>query len=146
MDFNKFDQMVDVAGLRKDIEDAAVNQGEYAEVPHGVYECRIEKMELRESKKGDPMVTIWFRIVAGEHAKHMIFMNQVVTRGFQLHIINELLRSMNTGLDIQFETYSRYAELLEDVFAAVDGKKEFAVEYGEKRGFNTFKIAQVFEN
>lgn len=72
-------------------------------------------------------------------------MNQVITKGFQIHIANEFLRSLDSGSEISFETYSQYAQLLMDVHEAVDGQLEFAVEYGEKKGFNTFEIVDVFE-
>lgn len=144
MDFSKFDSMVDVEGLKADIEKAASGQGDYVDVPHGLYEVKVTKLELTESKKGDPMVRAFFKIVNGEYEDSMIFLNQVVKKGFQLHIVNELLRSMETGIDIHFESYSKYAQLLEDVFAAIDGHKEFALEYGENKGFNTFKITDVF--
>lgn len=144
MDFSKFDSLVDVEGLKADIEKAALGQGDYPEVPHGTYEVKVTKLKLDESKKGDPMVRVFFKIVRGEYENSMVFMNQVVTKGFQFHIVNELLRSMGTDIDIHFESYSKYAELLEDVFAAIDGQKEFALEYGENKGFNTFKITDVF--
>ena len=145
IDFSKFDKMVDVAGLKKDIESARENTGDFREVPHGNYEVAVNKMELTESKKGDPMVTIWFKIVSGEFKNSLIFMNQVVTQGFQIHIVNELLRAMDSGVDIDFESYSQYAQLLMDVHEAIDGSLEFALEYGERKGFNTFKITEVFE-
>ena len=54
LDFSKFDKQVDLEGLKKDIEDSANN--DFKEVPHGTYEVAITKLELKESKKGDPMV------------------------------------------------------------------------------------------
>lgn len=147
IDYSKFDKMVDTEGLKHDYEDAVKNggSGEYKEVPHGTYEVKVDKMELTESKKGDPMVSIWFRIVGGEYMNSVIFFNQVVTKGFQIHIVNELLRSMDSGIDIDFESFSQYGQMLMDVHEAVDGVLEFAIEYGEKKGFNTFKITEIFE-
>lgn len=143
MDFSKFDQKVDLEGLKKDIEDSA--NSDYKEVPHGTYEVAITKLELGESKKGDPMVKIWFKIVSGEFKGSLIFMNQVITQGFQIHIVDELLRSFETDIDIHFESYSQYADLLADVYEAVDGNFEYGLKYGEKNGFNTFEITEVFE-
>lgn len=146
MDFSKFDSMVDLDGLKHDIEEAKENGGgDYKEVPHGTYEVEIAKLELKESKKGDPMVAVWFRILNGEFENAMIFMNQVITKGFQIHIVNEFLRSLNSGLDVDFETYSQYNDLLMDIMEAVDGTKEYALEYGENKGYNTFKIIEVFD-
>lgn len=143
MDFSKFDKMVDLEGLKKDVEDSANN--DFKEVPHGTYEVAITKLELAESKKGDPIVKIWFKILEGEYKNSLIFMNQVIIKGFQIHIVDELLKSLDTDVDIHFESYSQYADMLLDVFEAVDEKLEFALKYGENKGFNTFEITDVFE-
>lgn len=147
IDFSKFDKAIDTEGLKKDVAEAAENGGggTRKEVPHGKYEVKIEKLELKESKKHDPMVSCWMRILNGEFEKSMIFMNQVVTQGFQIHIVNEFLRSLDSGVDIEFESYSQYAQLLMDVAEAIDGQLEYALEYGENKGFNTFAITEVFD-
>lgn len=143
MDFSKFDKQVDLEGLKKDIEDSANN--DFKDVPHGNYEVAITKLELAESKKGDPMVKIWFKVVNGEYKGSLIFMNQVITRGFQIHIVDELLRSLETGIEISFESYSQYNNLLLDIFEAIDGNFEYGLKYGENKGFDTFEITEVFE-
>ena len=144
MDFSKFDKKMDLEGLKKDIEDSASN--DFKEVPLGSYEVAITKLELSESKKGDPMVKIWFKIVSeGDYKGSLIFMNQVITKGFQIHIVDEFLRSLETNIDIHFDSFSQYAELLLDVFEAIDGKFEYGLKYGENKGFNTFEITDVFE-
>lgn len=146
VDFSKFDKAVDLDGLKKDIEDSKENTGNFKEVPLGKYEVAVDKMELTESKKGDPMVSIWFKIISGEYKNSRLFFNQVITQGFQIHIVNELLRSMDTGLEgIEFESYSQYGQMLMDIHEAVDGQLEFAIEYGENKGFKTFEITEVFE-
>lgn len=143
MDFSKFDKQIDLEGLKKDIEDSANN--DFKDVPHGNYEVAITKLELGESKKGDPMVKIWFKVVNGEYKGSLIFMNQVITRGFQIHIVDELLRSLETGIEISFESYSQYNDLLLDIFEAIDGNFEYGLKYGENKGFDTFEITEVFE-
>ncbi len=145
MDFSKFDKMIDIASLQEDVKAAESNTGDYKEVPHGTYEVKVSKMELKESSKGDPMVSIWFKILTGEYKNSTIFMNQVITQGFQIHIANELLRSLDSGVEVTFDTYSQYGQMLMDIAEAIDNKLEYALEYGENKGFNTFKITEVFE-
>lgn len=146
MDFSKFDEKVDIKGLQEDIEKAAENNSNYKEVPLGKYEVRIEKMELTESKKGDPMVSIWFKILSGEYTNSLLFFNQVITQGFQIHVTNELLRSLDSGIEVEFTSYTQYANLIMDIHEAIDGKLEYGIEYGEtSKGFKTYKITDVFE-
>ena len=154
MDFAKFDSMVDLDGLKADI--AAASSGnemcERKEVPHGTYEVAIEKLELTTTKtSGKPMLSVWFRVLSeGEYNNQMIFMNQVVTQGFQIHIADEFLKSLVADApdapEVTFESYSQYAQLIMDVAEFIDGKFEYALDYGENaKGYDTFEITEVFE-
>ena len=145
--WDKFDKNFDSAGLANDVKEIEKNGNSYKEVPYGDYEVKVEKIDLVAAKSsGNPMVTIWFKIVTGEYKGSIIFMNQVITNGMGLHTVNELLRSMDTGIDIEFVTYPQYGNLLMDVMEAIDGKLEFALSYKEgNKGFNEYKITEVFE-
>ena len=144
--FEKWNSNVDLAGLQKDVKDAQDNNKEFEKVPHGEYEVKIDKMELKSSKKGDPMVSIWFTILEGKYKKSKLFLNQVITQGFQIHIVNELLKSMKTYLNIEFVDYKQYADLLLDVAEECDTNNlEFALKYEDNKGYDKFTITEVFE-
>lgn len=152
--FSKWDAAIDTEGLQKDIKEAAQNggnQGNYKEVPHGNYEVAVQQMELKASKKGDPMVSIWFKIVSGEYKNSLIFYNQVVTQGFQIHMVNEMLRKMCEEMTdipvIDFKTYKQYGELLMDIFEAVADDFEYGLKYAansKNKDFSTYEITEVF--
>lgn len=152
--FDKWDKSIDTEGLAKDVEEAAKNDANrtFKEVPVGTYEVAVQQMELKASSKGDPMVSIWFKIVSdGEYKGSMLFMNQVITQGFQVHIVNELLRALTEECseddvpEIEFKTYKQYANLILDVQEAINDKFEYGLKYGlTKNGFNTFEITEVF--
>lgn len=144
--WDEFDESIDVEGLAKDVEEAAENGSSYKEVPVGTYEVAVDKLELVKSSKGDPMVSAWFKILAGEYKGSRIFMNQVITQGFQIHIANEFLRNLESGINVEFKTYSQYANMLMDIMEAIDGNLEYSLTYGEgKKGYPTFEIEEVFE-
>jgi len=144
--WDKFDKQYNTEELAKEVKEQKENGGNFTPVPFGSYEVAVTKMELTESKAHDPMVTIWFKVLNGEHKGSLIFYNQVITQAFQIHLVNELLRAMDTDLDIEFVTYKQYAQLLMDVHEAIDGKLEFGLEYGEgKKGFGIYEITDVFE-
>ena len=65
-------------------------------------------MELKESKKGDPMVSCWFEILEGKYKKSKLFMNQVITQGFQIHNVNEFLRSLKASFNSSIEYQERF--------------------------------------
>lgn len=144
--WDKFDKEIDVNGLAEDVKEAAENGANYKEVPHGQYEVKIEKLELVSSKSGNPMVTCWMKVLVGDYKGSLIFMNQVITQGFQVHIANEFLRSLDSGLDVEFKTYKQYGQLLMDIHEAIDGNLEYSLIYGEgKKGFSTYEISDVYE-
>lgn len=147
--FAQWDKAVDTEGLQKDIQEAEQNSGgNFKEVPHGDYEVSIEKMELKATKKGDPMVSVWMKICDGEYKGSLIFMNQVITQGFQIHIVNEFLRSLTKECAvpiIEFKSYSQYAGLLMDIHELIAESFEYGVKYSQtKKGFDTFEITDIF--
>ena len=145
--FDKWNKSVDLEGLQKDIEEASNNTGgNYVDVPVGTYEVKLVKGEVKPTKNGDPMATLWFDVLEGEYKGQKIFFNQVITQGFQIHIVDDFLKSMGSGVDVHFEDYAQYNDMIMDVVEACDGKLEFALEYGvNNKGFNTYKITDIFE-
>lgn len=147
--FDKWNKAIDTEGLAEDTKEVEQNggSGEYDEVPVGTYEIKIEKMELKESSKGDPMFSAWFRILNGKHENQLLFMNQVITQGFQIGIVNKFLRSLDAvSQEIEFKDYSQYNDLILDVAEAVDGKLEFLIEYKKsKKDFPVYTIKEVYE-
>lgn len=148
--WTKFDKEFDNEALRDEVKEAAENggSGEYREVPTGDYEVEIEKLECTSSKKGDPMVTVWFNILEGDFEGSKIFMNQLITKGFQIHIVNEFLRSLGTDNDVEFKTFSQYEELINKIFDDLDSDGlEYRLKYGKsKKGYSTFEIKEVYDD
>jgi hypothetical protein len=148
--FERFNAMVDVDGLVKDVETAASSDSDFVEVPKGDYEVKIKKLEIGETgakskTPGMPMAKVWFEVIAGDFKGNLIFMNQMLTTGFGIHKMNEFLNSLETGITVQFENFVQYDELFKQIFAAVDGKAEYQLAYGENnKGFSTYTIVQKF--
>ena len=146
--FEKWNKEIDVKGLAEDVKQASQNTGggNYVDVPVGTYEVKLAKAEVKATKNGDPMATLQFKVLDGEYKNQSIWMNQVITQGFQLYIMNEFLRSMDTDVEIEFIDYAQYNDMLMDVVEACDGKLEFALDYDvNNKGFNTYKITEIFE-
>lgn len=145
--WEEFDKSIDTEGLAKDVEEAEENGGR-REVPYDTYEVAINKLELVKSKKGNPMVTCWMKIVEGEYKGSLIFMNQVVRQDFQLRIANKFLRTlvaeMAEPIDIQFKTYNQYSNMIMDIEEAIDNNFEYKVRYYDRKGYNAFEIEEVY--
>ena len=92
------------------------------------------------------MLKVWFKILAGEYENSIIFMNQVVTLPFQIHIANEFLKSLKSELEIKFVDYNQYADLIDKIYDEITKKYEYALYYDKNdKGYNTFKITDVFQ-
>ena len=149
--FEKWNNNADLAGLQQDIKDAQDNNREYDEIPHGEYEVKVDKMELKATKTDkQPMVSIQFRIISGKYKNCCLFFNKKIggtkNDGFMIHQSNEFLRSMDTGIDVEFVDYKQYADLLLDVAEECDANNlEFAIKYEDNKGYDKFTITEVFE-
>jgi len=143
--WEQFDNAIDTKALAEDVKNSA-DSPVYREVPVGKYEVSVDKLELIASKSGKPMVTAWFKILTGDYKGSRIFMNQVVEQAFQVHMCNEFLRSLDSGVEVEFVTYRQYGELLMNIAEAIDKRLEYALNYGQNnKGYNTFEIEEVFE-
>ena len=144
--FDKWNKNVD-ADFLKDVDAQERGEGgSFKEVPYGTYEVKILKMEVKESKNGDPMLQVRFRILNGSEKGNSILMNQVIQQPFQIHLANDFLRSLDTDVEVKFKDYAQYNDMVLDVMEAIDADGlEYALEYGQNdKGYNTFKITEVF--
>lgn len=144
--FDKFDKAFDIKGLKEDLKNVSEGTQDFKEVPFGTYEVKITKLELVESKTKKPMLSCWMKILEGSYKNSVLFYNQVLSNGFGIHNANEFLRSLDSGFDIEFESWKQYGNMILDIHEAIDNKFEYAVEFGEtNKGFKTYKINEVFE-
>lgn len=149
----QFDQGINTAEINADITALGNKNGDFDEVPHGKYEVKIDNMELRESKAGNPMLSVQFRILNGEFENQCLFMNQVAWMGDQndKYRINGILKFINSlGTEVQVGVFYGLNDLDDKInaalFAAVRDGLEFLLKYDKnKGGYDTFTIEDVYE-
>ena len=144
--WDEFDKAIDTEALAEAVKNGGENQS-YKEVPTGTYEVSIEKMEPKKSKSGRPMVSIWFKIVSeGEYKGSMLFWNQVIDNQVGVGVLNDFLRSLGTGMEIEFKNYKQYADLIMDLHEDIYGRFEYALTYSvNNKGYSVYKIEEIFE-
>lgn len=126
----------------KNIQKAA----EVKNVPSGTYPVRIERVLLATTKESKmPVAAIILRITKGNYKNCKIFYGQIITEGFQMHDVNEFLRSLDTGISICFETYTQYGHMLTEIeHIASSYKMKYSLEYGiNSKGYNTYNITRI---
>ena len=149
IDFKKFQQQFPAEEMTKAVEQAKENGG-YEKIPDGEYRCKVEKMELRESKNGAPMCSIMFRIVAGDHKKQCIFYNRVLAGtkndGFMMKSNNDFLESLDSGVPVSFESWEQYNDMILDIAEAIDADKlEYTVEVTTDGKYQTLEIVDIID-
>ena len=143
--WEQFDNAIDTKALADDVKNSA-DSPTFKEVPDGKYEVAVDKLELIASKGGKPMGTIWFKVLTGDYKGSRIFYNQVLEQAFQVHMFNEFLRSLESDVEIEFQSYRQYGELLMNVAEAIDKRLEYALNYSHNaKNFPVFEIEEVFE-
>ena len=150
IDFDKIDKSVDLEGLRKDVEEASANgTGDFPTIPAGKYEVALVSLEIKGTKKDNrPMLAASFKILFGEYKNQRLFMNRVIygtkDDGRMIKSAVGWLNTLDSGVDVAFQDYKQFADLVMDVAEAIDGKIEYAVEYDDSQ-FNSIKITEVFD-
>lgn len=121
IDFKKFNKQFPADEMKKQMKEAAENGG--SNLPDGEYTVKLDKMELGESKSGALMIKAQFRITEGDHKKQCVFKNQVLTGtkndGFMMVKAKEFLESLDSGIDVNFEDWEQFNDLILDIAEAV---------------------------
>ena len=151
IDFDKINRSVDLEGLRKDVENASANgTGDFPTIPAGKYEVALTSLEIKGTKADPnrPMLAASFKILSGEYKNQCLFMNRVIygtkDDGRMIKSAVGWLNTLDSGVDVAFQDYKQFADLVMDVAEAIDGKIEYAVEYDDSQ-FNSIKITEVFD-
>lgn len=155
--FEDFDKQFDTKALAEDEKKAAENDfSNMPEVPDDTYTMKVDKMELKASKKGKPMVSIQFRITEGKYKNRVLFYNQVIEKGFGLHKANELLESMELdAVDYTklkygklFVSFSQYGQMILDAYEEIDTNHlTYDINYEtDSKGYHSFGVCSVNED
>lgn len=148
---NELDKKVDIDGFNKDVKEAS--KGGFEELPLGKYEVRLESLEMKATKKAkDPMIVAQFTVIEGDYKKRKVFVNQVCymashpnSNANRMNISLQFLRSLDSGLEVEFEGFKALARLVERIDDKCEGE-EYLLEIGENKGFRNYKIVEHFDS
>lgn len=142
-DWSEFDKKIDIDDLRK-LANKSNENAEFKKMDCGEYSVEISSLILCKSKSGSQMVKGRFKIVNGDFEGNCIYMYQVVQHRFQIDICNSFLRSLETHVDVLFEDYEQYADVIKSVWLDVKDRNIYRLNYGRSpSGYDTFKILEV---
>lgn len=148
IDFKKFNEQFPADKMKEELKEAKENS--WSNLPDGEYTCKLEKMELGESSKGALMIKAQFRITKGEHKKQCIFKNCVLTGtnndGFMLHKANEFLESLDSDVDVTFEDWEQYNDLILDIAEAIqDDELMYVIDLETDGKYQNMEIVDILD-
>lgn len=153
--FEKYANKIDAAELAASQAEINANasSGNYEEVPVGKYEVKVEKLECKMSKKNNPMVSIWFRILNGNYENSLIFYNGVFNEDWMRHRVVKMLSALldddtheaEINLILKSNDVRTINDFCLDVHEDIDGKFEYLLNYGSNKGYSTYTIEEVYE-
>ena len=143
----------ELAASQKEINQNASGGGNYPEVPVGKYEVKVEKMEAKMSKGGNPMVSIWFKILTGDFKDSFIFYNGVFHEDWMRHRVVDFLSALldddkhkaEINLILKDSNIKEINNFIMDIHENIDGTFEYLLDYGMSKGYNTYTIEEVYE-
>lgn len=118
----------------------------FEEVPVGEYECAIKKLELKKSKGGDDMLSVWWEILDGEQKGRLMFQNVFMGGDFGKHNYKKFMQSIKTDIDVfNFTNRNELEDVIAEVFDDVTSKYEYLVKsYLNKKEFREYEIKDIF--
>lgn len=151
--WDKFDDMFDSKAMANEITEIEKNgaSGSYEKVPYDTYIVKITKLEMGVTKETNkPKMVVWFKILEGTEKNKIIFMNQLLSEKFLIHRANEFLRSLKSNIEVNFESFAQYADMLMNIHEDIEVQKleyqlKFDRQVSKGREFDTFEILTVYE-
>ena len=146
LDFDRWNEEFGGDQAVEALKKAAENNKEFEEVPDGTYICKLEVLELGESKNNKPMIKGRFKILEGAYKKQCLFINQVITSGFPMHKGLEFLRSLDVFAteDIDFNgNFKYFNDLLLDIAEESEDLK-FEVEKTKDGDYTRLTVLDSF--
>lgn len=117
--------MVDLTQYEDEWNDAVVEEDEaptYEDVPEGDYATTVEKVELKNSQAGNPMLSWILKITGPKHAGRMLFRHNMLMSSQNLVWLKKDLKICGLQLETLSSLPDRLEELL-DLKLAVTVKK-----------------------
>lgn len=155
--FAKFNDMFAGSTLKKDVEEASQSNLPKVKVPFGEYEVSVVKLEVGENTyedsptKGCPQINVWFKVLTGDYKGQRIFWSTNIApndqyAGLKLSKVNEVVDSLESGIQLVFENFEQYNDCLKQIFAEIDGRAEYHLSYQPNaKGFATYNILERFK-
>lgn len=131
----------------KQVEEAEKLNEEFynKKVSDGIYRIEIMDMVVKQSKRGNWMIQVGYKILNGKYENSVLW-SFFVIRQSNILVNNQFLKSLGTSIPIECTSITQYQKLVDDIFITIRGDKEYDAELTTSiNGFTSIKIIKSYD-
>ena len=131
----------------KQVEEAEKLNEEFynKKVSDGIYRIEIMDMAVKQSKRGNWMIQVGYKILNGKYENSVLW-SFFVIRQSNILVNNAFLKSLGTSIPIECTSITQYQKLVDDIFITIRGDKEYDAELTtSSNGFISIKIIKSYD-
>jgi hypothetical protein len=149
--FDKFNKNIDVEEIKKQKEEArnGNKSGDFPDLPEGTYEGKLERMEIKATKTGEPQFSAMLRITSGKYKKFCVFYNKKIagTKAdmWMISQVEDFVNKFEPENEIDFNgDYDNFNEQIMDAAEEICGMGvEFVLEYTDGKNGKKFSNVSI---
>ena len=131
----------------KQVEEAEKLNEEFynKKVSNGIYRIEIMDIVVKQSKRGNWMIQVGYKILNGKYENSVLW-SFFVIRQSNILVNNAFLKSLGTSIPIECTSITQYQKLVDDIFITIRGDKEYDAELTTSiNGFTSIKIIKSYD-
>lgn len=144
--FDEFDKAYDSKSMKEEVKEAASKAKDFEDLKPGTYPVYVKSMEVKPTKNEEPMLAVQLKVSDGDAKNKVIFANFMLTKPFLIHKANEFLRSLDSDVIVEFDSYGQYADMVDDIYKwTEEHQTDYDVKYSLSEGkYSEYKVVAVY--
>lgn len=117
---------------------------DFNKVPDGEYKVEIIDMAVKQSRKGNWMIQVLFKILEGQYENDVVPAYMMVNKR-NIESNNEFLTSLGSGIKVECVSITQYKQLVDDIYITIMHEKQYDIKVSTSAsGFTNYKVLNVF--
>lgn len=143
--FDKFADKLTDAFYSEVAEIEKLNKSmDFNKVPDGEYKVEIIDMAVKQSRKGNWMIQVLFKILEGQYENDVVPAYMMVNKR-NIESNNEFLTSLGSGIKVECVSITQYKQLVDDIYITIMHEKQYDIKVSTSAsGFTNYKVLNVY--
>ena len=117
---------------------------DFNKVPDGEYKVEIIDMAVKQSRKGNWMIQVLFKILEGQYKNDVVPAYMMVNKR-NAETNNEFLTSLATHIKVECVSITQYKQLVDDIFITIMHEKQYDIKVSTSAsGFTNYKVLKDY--